>query len=193
MDAPPGAEQGSDEAAAALRQLIQEYAGADGGGVPVSGWRRVLDTPDQVLFIVPDTGDRRWSQIGITRTGAGWTLDVVGNCDLHVELPDDALNVADWWVDPKTPYDPDATSLAILVLERECASGQDAAGRIAPPFIASTPEAVTVVIAVRRRDGGQDCQGHPATPFTLELAEPVGGRILLDGGTVPPRQPVPLG
>jgi hypothetical protein len=28
---------------------------------------------------------------------------------------------------------------------------------------------------------GQDCQGEPATPVTVELAEPLGGREVVDG------------
>jgi hypothetical protein len=134
----------------------------------------------------------RWHVVAFMRTGdGGWALERMGQCDLHVVLPDPEVEVADWWPDPDRATEAGATSLPILVLERACASGQDATGRILEPSITSTDVAVIVILAVRHREGGQDCPGNPPTPFLLRLPEPLGGRILLDGGVVPPAEPVP--
>jgi hypothetical protein len=187
LTGPAGAETGTDEAAAALRLELQG-AGPD-LGLPPGGWRRVVDDASSVVFVAVGDGDPRWHIVAFSRTPDGVTLDRMGACDLRIVLDDPEVEAADWW--PAGPIDAAATSIPILVLERACASGQDASGRIQPPVVTSTPEAVVVVIAVRHREGGQDCQGNPATPFTLELPEPLSGRPLFDGGTLPPREPVP--
>jgi hypothetical protein len=77
-------------------------------------------------------------------------------------------------------------------MERECASGKAATGRIAEPIAEYGVNAITITIPVRRVKGGADCQGNPWTPYVLELDEPIGDRVLLDGGPWPPRQRWPL-
>ena len=57
--------------------------------------------------------------------------------------------------------------------------------------------AVAVMIAVtgcaaegvRPVGGSRDCQGSPPTPATVDLAEPLGQRTVLDGGTEPAAPP----
>lgn len=81
------------------------------------------------------------------------------------------------------------TSIPVLVKEWACAGGSDAAGRIPDPQVAYRDDAVIVTFRVIPRGGPQDCPGHPPTPFTVELSEPLGGRVLLDGGVDPPAAP----
>jgi hypothetical protein len=73
-------------------------------------------------------------------------------------------------------------------MERECASGRPADGRIADPIVEYGEDAITITVPVRRVEGGATCQGNPWTPFVLELDEPIGDRLLLDGGPWPPEQ-----
>lgn len=110
-----------------------------------------------------------------------------------------------WWVAPDQDVDPDTQTLDVLVLENECASGQPATGRVQDPVIESDDERVVVTFRIRPV-GEATCPSNPPTPHTLDLGEPLGDRVLLDGGNVarcrdkpdelPPehcklRQPVP--
>ena len=56
------------------------------------------------------------------------------------------------------------------------------------PTITYTAESVTVTFTIVPPPGdAQDCQGNPAFPVGIELSEPLGARVLLDGGSSPPR------
>jgi hypothetical protein len=44
-----------------------------------------------------------------------------------------------------------------------------------------------VVMATVPRGGAQDCPDNPETSFLLELPEPLGDRLLVDGSEIPPR------
>lgn len=81
--------------------------------------------------------------------------------------------------------------LAILLVERACASGQAPVGRVLPPVILMDAESVTIVIGVRSAPGGQRCPSNPAFALRVDLPEPLGDRRLLDGSTLPAREPLP--
>ena len=96
--------------------------------------------------------------------------------------------VAAWWLDPAhLPIDPGATRLYGFVLERECASGQSPEGRILAPDVDYGAEALTITFSIAPRPGDQDCQGNTPFGVVFELEDAVGGRPILDGGTVPAR------
>jgi hypothetical protein len=80
------------------------------------------------------------------------------------------------------------TVLDLLVNEAGCASGRPADGRI-QVSVEYRADAVVVTVLVKPLSGGQSCQGNPDTNYTLRLDEPVGGRVLLDGGQSPPAPP----
>ena len=48
---------------------------------------------------------------------------------------------------------------------------------------------VLVTFGVRPLPGDQECPGNPPTPVLVVLPGPLGDRQLLDGATLPPRQP----
>jgi len=103
--------------------------------------------------------------------------------------PDPGVSmVATWWLDPASlPIDPQATRLHGFVLERECASGHPPEGRILAPDVDYGAEALTITYSIAPLSGDQDCQGNTPYGVVFELVEPVGGRPILDGGTVPAR------
>ncbi len=74
--------------------------------------------------------------------------------------------------------------------ERSCASGQSSEGRVEDPLIVYRDDAVIVTFFVEPLDGGQECPGNPPAAVDVELGEPLGDRLLLDGGVWPPREPV---
>ena len=70
-------------------------------------------------------------------------------------------------------------------------SGRPADGRIVGPDVAGVNDLVLVTFAVRPLGGDfQTCPSSPASRVTADLGEPLGTRTLLDGGALPPREPV---
>ncbi len=112
-----------------------------------------------------------------------WMLTSAGPCAQRL-VDDDGLEAADVTL-ADTPTQ-GASTLEVLISERACASGRDADGRIEVE-LEETAEQVRLRVGVRPLRGGQDCQGNPGTPFTVELAEPLGDREVVDSSVVPPR------
>lgn len=95
---------------------------------------------------------------------------------------------ADFWVAPGSlPLDPAALSISGFIREQACASGTPPDGRIVGPTIEYGSAAVTVTFGVRKIAGGADCPSNPKYSITIFLAEALGSRQLLDGGTTPAR------
>lgn len=98
------------------------------------------------------------------------------------------VSVATWWVDPVAgALSAETTVIPAIISEQACASGQSPEGRVLDPVIEYRADAVVVTISVTKRIGGQDCPGNPDFPIEIKLAEPLGERALLDGGSIPPR------
>lgn len=83
----------------------------------------------------------------------------------------------------------DDRELTLLVMERRCASGRSADGRIDLDELSLTEDQVRVRVSVRPPPGdAQDCQGNPWTPYTIDLGEPLGDRTVVDANLVPARE-----
>ena len=86
-----------------------------------------------------------------------------------------------------------AETLYVLVWDQECSGGTSTTGRMSAPVIAYGDTTVTITIGVRPIEAAPGtalaCPLPPGTPASLELAEPVGDRSLLDGGRTPPAPP----
>jgi hypothetical protein len=113
-----------------------------------------------------------------------WLLTSAGPCTQRL-VTDDQLGDADLTLAHHPS--PGDTSVDLLVQERACASGQSAEGRIELVELTESTDQVHVRIGVRPRDGAQECPGNPPTPFTIDLAEPLGDREIVDASVVPPR------
>ena len=96
---------------------------------------------------------------------------------------------AHWALHPDDEIGPDTIEFTALVTENACAGGQSSVGRVVGPDISYSDEAVTVTFNVRGSGGMNTCPSNPATPVVVRLGEPLGDRVLLDGGTDPPREP----
>jgi hypothetical protein len=83
--------------------------------------------------------------------------------------------------------------IPVQLSERACAGGQPPNGRVLAPVVVYRPDAIVVTIAVVTIPGDSDCEGNPSVPITIQLTEPLRDRLLLDGGTVPPRVPAAPG
>lgn len=116
-----------------------------------------------------------------------WLLMSAGPCVQRL-VGDDGLGPADVTLAGTPPQD--ETALDLLVRERDCASGRNAEGRV-DVELEETAEQVLLRVRVERLAGDQSCPGNPATPVTVELADPLADREVVDASTVPAR-PVPV-
>ena len=186
LNQPGGVDPAEDQPAAILHATLRETAGlAEGEGLPAEGWIRAAQTDDVVLFVARAQGTA-WSMVKVEIRDTGWTADSYGQCHLQPVVPDGA-NLAVFRVAPGEELAPESTEIDVLVTELVCNSGQDARGRIRPLSIAPAAGTITVIFTVVPRQGDHECPGNPDTPYTLELADPLGDRVLLDGSEVPPR------
>lgn len=177
---------GQDQPAAILQATLQETEGLpEGEGLPAEGWIRVVQTDDVVLFVAPGGGGR-WSMVKVQLRDGVWGFDASGQCRLQPDIPE-GVNLAVFRLVPNVVLAPESREVDLLVTETACNSGQDARGRIRVLDLVPAEASVTVLLGVVPRPGDHECPGNPETPFTLELPEPLGDRVLLDGSSVPAR------
>jgi len=189
-----------DRATLGLRMPVDELDGPaqdivaaaeydDGAAFPVDpDWFVGRFAADEVILLrdrVPDAEDPRlYERVTISRLDDRWMVTAHGHCDLTVDLG--THTAPDVAVDPA--HDPASTILPLLVTERACNSGQPADGRVHLLSLDERADSVTLVVGIRTLEGPASCPDNPATPFAVELAEPLGDRILYDGAHAPARE-----
>jgi predicted small lipoprotein YifL len=170
-----------------------------------------MDAPDATPWIAlaaGEYGDREvvilgvgsWSSeggpgagaqdVGLERTETGLKVTSWGDCQLSIDLPDGRTQVE--ITAPADGVDGGSTTPTVMANERECTSGRDPVPFLGAPEVIETAERVVVTMTSEASTGDQNCQGNPSVPVTLELAEPIGDRELVDGGVWPPR-PIKVG
>jgi hypothetical protein len=183
LEGPGLAEFGFDPAAAVLRSTIADTPDY----FPDSGWHRVAETPDEVLFVARGNPETPWFEVTVGRIDGNLQAVAMGQCTLAIAAPE-GVSIATWWLDPDgPPLTASSTELAILLRERDCASGKPPDGRVLAPTIVTTADGFEVAIGIRKQLTDQDCQGNPAYAMRLVLPEPMGARGLFDAGAFPPR------
>ena len=90
----------------------------------------------------------------------------------------DAQPLADWEVTKL-----DGSTLTLAVTERACANGEAPEGRRVEAAVSETDDEVAITVFIEPVAGGASCPGNPSFPFEVELAEPLGGRALVDGSS----------
>jgi hypothetical protein len=156
-------------------------------------WLLASYEEELALFLVRRPGDiERYSAMYVVREGDEWGFGGYFDDCQPRPIVTHGLGSSEWRVDRASPPTPRSSSFRIEVMERECASGSPADGRIAEPIVEYAEEAIIITVPVRRVEGAATCQGNPWTPFVLELDEPIGDRLLLDGGPWPPQQRWPV-
>jgi len=196
LEAPTGAEKASgpefDALRATLAKLASEFPGASGWS-----WRLAGRDASDATFLAQSNALEPpvWVSVEVTTGANGWQPGSMGQCNLRVVLSAE-YGPASWALDPAFPAPTaDTTELHLLVWEIACSSGSPATGRMSAPVIESTSSTVTITIGVRPLPAAPgtafSCPMPKGTPASLRLAEPLGKRTLLDGGTVPPAPPSP--
>jgi hypothetical protein len=187
LDEPGRAERSDDPAAAALRTHLAQ-PGQDFNWLPDAGWREVRRTDAEVNYVADALAgaDPPYVEVSVTRDGDRWRVAGWGQCRLQPSVGP-GLGLASFRVAPEAEPGPGTTEIPVLVTERACNSGQDARGRIVEPQVIVGGDAITVVFAVRPREGEHECPSNPETPHLLVLPEPLGNRTLLDGSEIPAR------
>jgi hypothetical protein len=182
-------ERAATPAAAALRAHLA-ISGPDFERLPDHGWTLTGQDATGAQFVAVKAGDPGLWAVEVEPVGDAWTVSGWGDCRPTRVLPD-GLGSADWWLpDDRPKPGPDTRTFEALVTERDCASGRPADGRIVGPDVVGVNSLVLVTFAVHPLAGVQTCPSNPATRVTVDLGEPLGTRTLLDGGTLPPREPV---
>jgi hypothetical protein len=185
---PANAHKARTSPAKALRREIRR-----GGwlAIPKRKWRLLVQRKRWVEFASGKAGKNlvwisfSWEKGRWDREQSSWYCEPAAYSE--------GLNQALWGIDRTQPPAPEATAFTAWVTEQECASGETPAGRIVEPRIRYGSAEVVVTFWVRpREENFATCQGNPAAPYPVKLAEPLGARRLVDGGTFPFVQRHPL-
>lgn len=83
------------------------------------------------------------------------------------------------WELQSTPS-PESTSIDVGVTRLECASG--VTGTVLGPRVTAEDDRIVITTPVAdNRSDAAECQGNDVVPVTVELGEPIGDRMLVDG------------
>jgi len=150
---------------------------------PQEDWRILHQTDTQALLL--HYGEPTLSFMNLEREGDEWVWSGSqsgGPCPLQFTTPE-GLNTVEWRLDPSVPaLGPEDDSVAVILNERECVSGQAIGDRLVGPQIVMTETQVFIAFAAERPPGDAfDCQGNPDTPFVVDLPESLGDRELVEG------------
>ena len=192
LDGPTDAARAAGPAYDALRATLTAFA-ASFASAAAWPWRLVAEDAAGATFLARTDalGPPGWVSVEVSHGVDGWKPRTIGQCHLSVVIAP-GFGPASWALDPAyPPPGPSATELHVLVWEQACSGGSPATGRIGPPVIAYGATTVTITLGVRPLGGIQTCPGPRGTPATIRLSEPLGSRMLLDGGQVPAATPSP--
>ena len=123
------------------------------------------------------------------------TLKVVGWGECRSLAP--VLEPGHSWVEvyaAEGAFDPASTALPVRVTERQCASARHPDRFLHEPTVVETAESVTIswtsddVFSSVPPGVAVTCPGNPVVRRTVELAEPLGDRVVLDGSYWPARE-----
>ena len=178
--APPGAETMDHPAAEPLRALMETDQLPNR-----NGWRLVAMTDERAVFVLPAQpgGGFGFWYAEVEAAGSTWQTGPFGQCDPMPRL--EGLSPARWELAAGAELGPESRVVRVLVTELACASGRSPEGRIAPADVTYGEDSVTIIFGTRPLAGAQTCQAGPPAEVSVDLREPIGNRILLDGSVFP--------
>lgn len=176
----------SDAGMPQIEEAIRPFLESEEGKYwPQSGWQVLYPTDTAVLIAHTDPAspEPNLALMSVEYHDGAWMWSGSssgGECVLAVQPPP-GLNIVDWRLDPATPPTPESTSIAVLLTERACASGEPVGDRLRGPQVVVTDTEVLVTFAAEPQGGSHTCPGNPPTPTTIELSGPLGSRGIRDG------------
>jgi hypothetical protein len=150
---------------------------------PQDDWMILRETADEILLVYSDGTELAF--MSVSREEGEWVWSgsqtSADPCPLHYLVPD-GLNTVDWRLAPGEPSDATATTLDVVVSERECVSGQAVGDRLLGPQVVMTEDALRMAFAAEPPPGDAfDCPSNPEALVTVELPEPLGERAVIEG------------
>lgn len=182
------AELDDHPAAAALRDLLGSSTPVS-DRLPDSGWYLTGMDDTSATFVARVEEEPGFVRVTSELQGQGWQARYVGWCTPRVDL--DSVSLAIWSFAPgKRVPGPEATSFEADVTELACTGSTPMGDRLLPPTILYGKTQVLVIFAARPLPAGAyTCPGNPSTRVAVELSEPIGDRMVVDGSSYPPRNP----
>jgi hypothetical protein len=165
-----------------VAEAIEPFLSSEEGNFwPQDGWQILRKTTDEVLLVHEEGDEMAFMTVERATDAWEWSGSQIGEgCPLYYVTPD-GLNTVDWRLDPASPVDASNTTLAVLVTERECVSGQELGNRLRGPQIVMTDDTVRIAFAAEPPSGNQTCPGNPEASATVELPAPLGDREIVEG------------
>lgn len=165
-----------------IAEAIEPFLSSEEGAFwPQNGWHILRQATDEVLLVHEEPDEMAFITVERTADAWRWSWSQLGDgCPLYYVTPD-GLNTVEWRLDPESPPDAGDTTLAVLVTERECVSGQALGNRLRGPQVVVTDDAVRVAFAADPPSGDQSCPGNPEASATVELPTPIGDREIVEG------------
>ena len=149
-----------------------------------AGWHRVAESADEVRFVSEPARRTCAGRRSSTATAtSGSRTSGASASSLPTARASSRPNGS-----RRGRWRPGAKRLRLAVTERGCASGEPPGDRLQPAEVVEACGSVTVTFWVRDAGRRPDCPGNPPTMVTVELAEPLDDRVLLDGGIYPARE-----
>ena len=180
---------GDDDAAKALRHLIESPDGIE--DIPESGWRRLFDSDDAVVFgsgePLNDGSEQGLVEVSLKDDGDGFAFyQSAHGCTPRAQVPD--RSVVEFAIAEGADLAPGSTAVEVLVTEMQCTGGAPVDDRLSEPLVRYGPTTIEVLFTARPLEGEAfSCIGNQPSPATLHLDEPVGERRILDLSGYPPR------
>lgn len=186
------AQDDDDGPAEELRAFLRgetDNAGYDVSSLPTEGWRVIERGDDRVGYAVEDRvlGDG-YVGVRVERQGEGWQAVAFGGCRPRRVI--EGRGIAEWQLPETATVGPDTRAFTALVTETACTSGADPTDRLGQPEVVTDDDTVTVTFSTSPLEGGTyNCLGIAPVPVPVDLGEPLGDRVLRDGGRFPPADP----
>ncbi|MGH2649674.1 MAG: hypothetical protein ACRDHK_00485 [Actinomycetota bacterium] len=154
-------------------------------------WFVADQTPDSLtLFGQPaseNEADPPYASASFERQADHWVPVGWGQCRIELDAP--GWGNGRFVLDPAVQPDTNSRILSVLATEMACASGRAPEGRdVQAVVLAETDETVSIVILVEPAEGGRTCPSNPSFEYQVELASPLGDRMVLDASVYPALQ-----
>jgi hypothetical protein len=146
----------------------------------LDGWRLIARTGEEALFGLGMPPDLVMVAVRKDARRGTWSrADKTAGRPLRATR--DGIRASSWRLDRTHELRADDTVLRILVTEQTYAGGKRADGRVLDPELYEDEHELILTMYVTPREGFLMRSPNPETPVRVALAQPVGGRELIDG------------